>query len=202
MLGGAGVVLLVTLSVAATPAQARPVHHHPHHARALHHRVVLPAAGGQRHWASSRRRDRVARVDEPSINGDDRHADSRFGSQRSSAGYGGGSDVVSEARRWLGGNPTDRRSLWCAAFMNFVLERTGHHGTGSNMANSFASYGHRVSGPQVGAIAVMSRRGGGHVGVVSGLDSSGNPIIISGNNGNRVRETAYRSGRIYAYVMP
>ncbi|MBN8981499.1 MAG: TIGR02594 family protein [Rhizobiales bacterium] len=115
----------------------------------------------------------------------------------------GSSNVVDEARRYLGGNPTGRGSLWCARFMNMVLERTGHRGTGSDMARSFASYGSRVSGPQVGAIAVMSRgRRGGHVGIVSGIDASGNPIVISGNNGNRVREAAISRGRIYAYVMP
>ena len=83
-----------------------------------------------------------------------------------------------------------------------VLERTGHQGTGSDMANSFAHYGHRISGPQVGAIAVMGRRGGGHVGIITGVDARGNPIMISGNNGNRVREAPISRGRIYAYVMP
>ena len=115
---------------------------------------------------------------------------------------GGGSDVVSEARRYLGGNPTGRGSLWCARFMNMVLQRTGHRGTGSDLAFSFAHYGQRVSGPQVGAIAVMGRRGGGHVGIVSGIDAKGNPIVISGNNGNRVKETPISRGRIYSYVMP
>ena len=114
----------------------------------------------------------------------------------------GGSDLVMEARHYLGGNPTGRGSLWCARFMNMVLERTGHRGTGSDMANSFAGYGQRVSGPQVGAIAVMGRRGGGHVGIITGIDASGNPIMISGNNGNRVREAPISRGRIYAYVMP
>ena len=118
-----------------------------------------------------------------------------------SGGFGG-SSVVAEARRYLGGNPTGRASLWCARFMNFVLERTGHQGTGSDMARSFAHYGQRVSGPQVGAIAVMARRGGGHVGVVSGIDAQGNPIVISGNYGHRVREVPMSRGRIYAYVMP
>ena len=113
------------------------------------------------------------------------------------------SDVVSEARRYIGGNPTGRGSLWCARFMNMVLQHTGHRGTGSDMANSFASYGTRVSGPQVGAIAVMTRgRSGGHVGIITGIDASGNPIMISGNNGNRVREAPISRGRIYAYVMP
>ena len=112
------------------------------------------------------------------------------------------SGLVSEARRYLGGNPTGRGSLWCARFMNMVLEHTGHRGTGSDMANSFANYGQRVSGPQVGPIAVMGRRGGGHVGIITGIDAQGNPIMISGNNGNRVREAPVSRGRIYAYVMP
>jgi uncharacterized protein (TIGR02594 family) len=115
---------------------------------------------------------------------------------------GSSSSLVMEARHYLGGNPTGRGSLWCARFMNMVLEHTGHHGTGSDMANSFASYGQRISGPQVGAIAVMGRRGGGHVGIITGIDAAGNPIMISGNNGNRVREAPVSRGRIYAYVMP
>jgi uncharacterized protein (TIGR02594 family) len=115
---------------------------------------------------------------------------------------GSSSSLVMEARHYLGGNPTGRGSLWCARFMNMVLERTGHHGTGSDMANSFAHYGQRISGPQVGAIAVMGRRGGGHVGIITGIDAAGNPIMISGNNGNRVREAPVSRGRIYAYVMP
>jgi uncharacterized protein (TIGR02594 family) len=117
-------------------------------------------------------------------------------------GISGSSNVVAEARRYIGGNPTGRGSLWCARFMNMVLQHSGYHGTGSDMARSFASYGQRVSGPQVGAIAVMGRRGGGHVGVVSGIDGAGNPIVVSGNNGNRVREAPISRGRIYAYVMP
>jgi uncharacterized protein (TIGR02594 family) len=138
---------------------------------------------------------------------------SRIGGERSraqmmasaGASHGAGfasSNVVAEARRYIGGNPTGRGRLWCARFMNMVLQRSGHRGTGSDRARSFASYGHRVSGPQVGAIAVMGRRGGGHVGVVSGIDSSGNPIVVSGNHGHRVAESVYPRGRIYAYVMP
>jgi uncharacterized protein (TIGR02594 family) len=118
------------------------------------------------------------------------------------SGGSSSSDLVSEARRYLGENPTSRASLWCARFMNMVLARTGHRGTGSDMASSFASYGHRVPGPEVGAIAVMSRRGGGHVGIITGTDASGNPIMISGNNRNRVREAPISRSRIYAYVMP
>jgi uncharacterized protein (TIGR02594 family) len=113
----------------------------------------------------------------------------------------GSSSLVSEARRYLGTNPTNRRSLWCGAFMDMVLKRTGHQG-GGNLASGYARYGQRISGPQVGAIAVMGRRGGGHVGVVSGFDAKGNPIIVSGNHNNTVAESVYPRARIYAYVMP
>ncbi len=115
----------------------------------------------------------------------------------------GGGGLVAQARAYLGSNPTGRASLWCARFLNMVLERNGRGGTGSDMARSFASFGTRVSGPQVGAIAVMSRgQRGGHVGIVSGIDEAGNPIIISGNYGGKVAETTFPRGRIYAYVMP
>lgn len=116
--------------------------------------------------------------------------------------------LVSEARKYIGTNPTGRGSLWCGAFMDLVLKKTGHAG-GGNLASSYARYGTRVSGPQVGAIAVMGRRGGGHVGVVTGIDPNGNPIVLSGNTWNRstggrhtVAEQVYPRGRIYAYVMP
>ena len=86
--------------------------------------------------------------------------------------------------------------------MNLVLERTGHRGTGSNFALSFARYGRRLSGPQVGAVAVMARRGGGHVGVVSGVLPGGKVKVISGNHGHKVAESVYSRGRIVAFVLP
>ena len=118
-----------------------------------------------------------------------------------STSWGSSSSLVSEARRYLGTNPTNRRSLWCGAFMDMVLKRTGHQG-GGNLASGYAKYGRRISGPQVGAIAVMGRKGGGHVGVVSGIDAKGNVIVVSGNHNNTVAESVYPRGRIYAYVMP
>jgi uncharacterized protein (TIGR02594 family) len=122
----------------------------------------------------------------------------------SAAPFAGGfstNDLVAEARKYIGTNPTHRRSLWCGAFMDMVLKRTGHAG-GGNLASAYSHYGHRVAGPRVGAIAVMWRRGGGHVGIVTGIDENGNPIIVSGNFNNSVQEVAYPRRRIYAYVMP
>ncbi|HVY57072.1 MAG TPA: TIGR02594 family protein [Xanthobacteraceae bacterium] len=108
---------------------------------------------------------------------------------------------MAEARHYLGTNPTGRRHDWCGAFMDLVLRKTGHPG-GGNLALAYSHYGTRVSGPRVGAIAVMGRRGGGHVGVVTGVDANGNPIIVSGNHNHTVAEAVYPRRRIIAYVVP
>jgi uncharacterized protein (TIGR02594 family) len=199
-------IVALALSSAVIAASATPASARSHHGSVRHAHVRHFAHTAKRHFHHARRFVRASRLDRVAqMRGSGSDRESLMSSAGSSAmltSGGFGSGVVAEARRYLGGNPTSRASLWCARFMNFVLERTGHHGTGSDMASSFASYGQRVSGPQVGAIAVMARRGGGHVGVVSGIDAQGNPIVISGNNGNRVREAPVSRGRIYAYVIP
>ena len=215
----------VAIAAGSTAATARPSHHHRHlnvaHHAAHHsalHRGYRAARSGQPHEAvvavpmrglggpgsmptyqpvdgnaayasvPQERRTRHARghvaVEQPAT----------FG------GFGGGS-LVAEARRYLGTNPTGRSSLWCGAFMDKVLRETGHKG-GGNLAKGYLHYGRRVSGPQVGAIAVMGRKGGGHVGVVSGVDANGNPIIVSGNHNHTVAESVYPRGRIIAYIEP
>jgi uncharacterized protein (TIGR02594 family) len=202
----AALALCAAVAVSATPASARSHrgigrHLHRHHFR--HH-----PRRGHRH------RHRSYRHAMHRAPWDDGTAQMRMrglvnaGLPRGAAPAGaptrgfGSSNVVAEARRYIGGNPTSRRSLWCARFMNMVLQRSGHRGTGSDAASSFAHYGHRVPGPRVGAIAVMTRRGGGHVGVVSGINAHGNPILVSGNNRNRVVEAPVSRRRIYAYVVP
>lgn len=192
----------VAMVVMASPASAKSHHRagrHAWHRARRHHfhrrnRYLAPASG----WDAG-----VAQMRERGL------ADTQASlpSGGAAAGFAapggfGSSNVVAEARRYIGGNPTGRSSLWCARFMNMVLQRVGLAGTGSDLARSFANYGRRVPGPQIGAIAVMARRGGGHVGIVSGIDAAGNPILVSGNNRNRVVEASYPRGRIYAYVMP
>ncbi|HXD46223.1 MAG TPA: TIGR02594 family protein [Pseudolabrys sp.] len=219
-------VLACSFAIAAGTgaASARPSHHHRtmhaahHEAHHRHHRAMLRA---------SARHERIVAVPSTDFGGPgsmpayrpvdgnatfasvprERHG--RHGRRHAVAeqapsfgGLGGGSSsLVAEARRYLGTNPTGRSSLWCGAFMDKVLRETGHQG-GGNLAKGYLHYGHRVSGPQVGAIAVMGRRGGGHVGVVSGVDANGNPIIVSGNHNHTVAESVYPRSRIIAYVEP
>jgi len=185
---------LVVLALATTSLTA-PVDARPRHGKSRHHMAVT--------GDSTAVDDRYAHVQQGNFAMTPVARRSQRQNVAMNAMSFGSSGLVEQARRYLGSNPTGRSSLWCARFLNMVLERSGHSGTGSDMASSFSSFGHRVSGPQVGAIAVMSRaKRGGHVGIVSGVDESGNPIIISGNHGGRVAEATYSRGRVYAYVMP
>ena len=212
-LGNRGAALLLCSAVIAaigTAAFAKPVHHRHQAIQAAVQPVNSAGFGDQRDQflASqssnqaaiaqdtdlARRPGRQVRVSRDRRLAAQSHANSAYGGATSN-------ELVSEARKYIGTNPTGRGSLWCGAFMDMVLKRTGHAG-GGNLASGYSHYGTRVSGPQVGAIAVMGRRGGGHVGVVSGVDPNGNPIIVSGNHNHTVAEAVYPAGRISAYVIP
>src|SRR3954453_20952350 len=174
-----------SIAVAATPASARSHHGAGRHARAYRagHHARHYVHHHRRHLARVSRWDRgVAQMQAKGFAGADAAftdtnstltgtggtAASASASSFSAGSSFGSPGIVAEARRYIGGNPTGRGSLWCARFMNMVLQHSGYKGTGSDAARSFASYGQRVSGPQVGAIAVMARRGGGHVGIITG----------------------------------
>jgi CHAP domain-containing protein len=189
----------VAVAVLATSAIARPVHHR--------HRVAqAPQVAGQSFTGADRDVRYSANMSQAAVQvageseglgrryarGSRAGARARAQSHANSA-YGGATSnsLVAEARKYIGTNPTGRGSLWC-----------GGHAGGGNLASAYARYGTRVGGPQVGAIAVMGRRGGGHVGVVSGVDANGNPIIVSGNHNHTVAESVYPASRIQAYVLP
>jgi uncharacterized protein (TIGR02594 family) len=195
------VTFLASVAVAAFAAQAM--------AKPLHHRKARAAATVAEAWGPNDRDPRYPQLDTTPAAAKAQATSRRQGHKANASAQAnpaatlsfGSGDLVAEARQYIGGNPTGRGRLWCGAFMDMVLKKTGHAG-GGNLARAYARYGTRVSGPQVGAIAVMGRKGGGHVGVVSGVDAAGNPIIISGNHNNKVEESVYPRGRIIAYVMP
>lgn len=188
----------VAFALAAVPAQARPAHkakHYRHHQAA---RTVQPLAAQVARGGLSDS-PTAAFAMQPPVAGE-----ATQGSRSSRRGHTGdafggltSNSLVSEARRYMGTNPTGRGRAWCGAFLDMVLKKTGHAG-GGNLARAYARYGTRVSGPQVGAIAVMNH----HVGVVSGVDANGNPIIVSGNHNRTVAESVYPASRIIAYVSP
>jgi uncharacterized protein (TIGR02594 family) len=108
------------------------------------------------------------------------------------------SELVAVARRYSGTNPTGRAHDWCAAFANLVLQRTGHRGSGSALARSFAHYGRPAPGPVPGAIVVFPH----HVGFVVRAEGGGRIRVVSGNHGHRVGEGVYSTRRAIAYRYP
>ncbi|MEY9147647.1 TIGR02594 family protein [Bradyrhizobium elkanii] len=161
------------IALSFSAAEARPKHHHHHH-RHARHRVV----------------ERVVQ-EEPSF------ADSFQSGFH--PGFSAGAGVVERARHFIGETAHRvgvRSTLWCSAFLRKV--------TGARHVDDRALSWerHRHIAPQVGAVVTMGRRGGGHVGVVSGFTVKGDPIVISGNHGGRVREAVYSRSRIRAWVSP
>lgn len=111
------------------------------------------------------------------------------------------SDLVSRARGYLGTNPTGWRALWCGRFMALIAPRAAAKLRNPNMARDWAELPHTSA--RIGTIVVLSRgRRGGHVGVVTGFDPRGNPIVVSGNHNKRVGEGVYDRRRVLAYVSP
>ena len=194
----------VALAVVASAATARPVHHRQHVAQVAQVASQVDSADRDVRYSGGPGAAATATAATTTSAPQGRrgqHSMSAYeaAQSHSNSAYAGftGNSLVEEARRYIGTNPTGRGSLWCGAFMDMVLKRTGHAG-GGNLAWGYSRYGTRVSGPQVGAIAVMH----GHVGVVSGVDANGNPIIVSGNHNHTVAEAVYPRGRIATYVMP
>lgn len=91
---------------------------------------------------------------------------------------------------------------WCAAFTGAMLERSGIESTRFEGARSYGSYGKALDKPAYGCIVVFSRGVGGHVGFCIGEDTSGQLIIIGGNQSDMVKVSAFSKSRVVAYRYP
>ena len=93
------------------------------------------------------------------------------------------------------GNP------WCGAFVNWCLEAACIDGVDPSDENhparalSWRSFGNDLDTPAYGSIATKTRRGGGHVGFVYGVNASGDSLyILGGNQNNSVNVSLYPIG--------
>lgn len=105
-----------------------------------------------------------------------------------------------------GVNP--RRTPWCAAFVNAILNRKGYRGTDSHTARSFSNYGIKVINPVKGDIVLIRSRvspSGVHVGifseykVINGVKHIG---ILGGNQDNMVKVTYYPARSVITIRRP
>jgi len=145
----------VAAAVFATSAVARPAHHR--------HRVApATAVASQMMTGADRDMRYAANVERTAVQSageyvgrSRRHVRRSIGSayaraqSHANSAYGGPTSnaLVTEARKYIGTNPTGRASLWCGAFMDLVLKRTGHRG-GGNLASAYNMLRHaRVGTP-------------------------------------------------------
>lgn len=96
------------------------------------------------------------------------------------------------------------KTAWCGVMTAYCLKKAGRpipkHWY---RALAYADYGTKLNRPAYGCLAVMSRKGGGHVGFVVGeVAKGGDLLILGGNQGDKVSIARFPRSRITAYVWP
>lgn len=104
----------------------------------------------------------------------------------------------------LGAWWTDDETPWCGVAIAGWLQESGlPFPKAFYRAMAWKDYGVPCVGPWLGAIAVLSRFGGGHVGIVTGVNPSGSFVrLLGGNQGDCVCEAWFDANRVVAYRLP
>jgi uncharacterized protein (TIGR02594 family) len=105
---------------------------------------------------------------------------------------------------WDNAKKDDGQVPWCGAFVAYVCHSIRlpfpklYAG-----AKSWADWGVDAGGPLHGAVAVLVRNGGGHVGIVTGTTLDGKHVrLLGGNQGDAVSEAWFPVERVIAYRLP
>ena len=69
-------------------------------------------------------------------------------------------------------------------------------------AKGWLDWGTPIPAPVVGAVVVLDRAGGGHVGLVVGKDPRGRLLVLGGNEGSAVSVVPFDRGRVAGYRWP
>ena len=99
---------------------------------------------------------------------------------------------------WLRNDKTP----WCGSFMGYAFAEAG---VGRKIPRNFfrasewGNAGTKLDKPAYGCVAVFSRAGGGHVGIVVGVTKSGMLKILGGNQGNSVNIMDFDPKRVTNY---
>lgn len=117
--------------------------------------------------------------------------------------------MANRSKRWLGFNYTADAVPWCGLFIADCMEAAGlapPSGFVGVRALAWASWGVDAgmvaTRPPLGAVAVMGRKGGGHVTLVAGVYDNGDILGLGGNQGDMVKESRFARDRITAFRWP
>lgn len=97
----------------------------------------------------------------------------------------------------------DDETPWCGVALAAWFEEAGlPYPKAYYRALSWLDYG-KAAGMQYGAIAVLKRKGGGHVGIVTGMTHTGSHVrLLGGNQNDMVCEMWFPIDRIAAFRLP
>ena len=97
----------------------------------------------------------------------------------------------------------DDETPWCGTFIGAVMREQGialpKHWY---RAKAWADWGTPLPTPRFGCVVVFERTGGGHVGIVVGVDRSGRLMVLGGNQSNSVNVAPFDRSRVLAYRAP
>jgi uncharacterized protein (TIGR02594 family) len=91
---------------------------------------------------------------------------------------------------------------WCAAFVGAILELSDIKSTRSGLAKSYLNWGVKLDKPIQGCVVVFTRKGGGHVGFVEGVDKFGNLYVLGGNQSDSVSVKLFKTDNVVGYRWP
>lgn len=98
---------------------------------------------------------------------------------------------------------TDDDTPWCGVFVAHCCRTAGLSLPAYwYRAVAWAEWGIPLERPTLGAVAVFSRQGGGHVGFVVGRDEVGRLLVLGGNQGDRVSVAPFDRDRLVALRWP
>jgi uncharacterized protein (TIGR02594 family) len=95
-------------------------------------------------------------------------------------------------------------TAWCAAFLNAMLERSGHRGSRSLAARSFENWGVGLKDPILGCVATKKRGNSswqGHTFFVVGANKD-QVFGLGGNQADQVSVASFKRSEIVAYRWP
>lgn len=107
-------------------------------------------------------------------------------------------------REWVKTFYKDDGIPWCALGVSDSLVQAGLPIPLNPLsAGAFRDYGENLDGPMAGAIAVKSRKGGNHVGLVSGISPDGKRLLVLGfNQGDACSESWYPTKAFDSFRAP
>ncbi len=99
--------------------------------------------------------------------------------------------------QWLKGQP------WCGGAVAYWMSNAGFEPPQAWFrAKAWLDWGIKQRFPSVGSVVVFEREGGGHVGLVVGVDGLGRLLVLGGNQGDSVKISPFDKDRVSGYRWP